>query len=255
MSKNKVTGKTLEELGELRSEYDGDEPFKQHYCLAKIPRQPADYQGPDRYCYYSQTHEIGSNWLCKYHGGEGNTDNFEKLAHMKHGMHATRDHLVEDFDEKDQALYDWIMSEWPQAYDISLEEDPSAQYDMHRLAVEVVRAERGRGYLIEEGEITETERYSEDGSIIIDDSGEVVTEKSEHYLAGMLDRQDRKITSLEKELGISRKERLRQGNADDAVETIKGLAELGSAFLSRDENDYDSEDEPWNEENTDESSG
>lgn len=256
MSKKKVTGKTLEEVEELRSEYDGDEPFEQHYCLAKIPNQPPDYQGPDRYCYYSETHQRGSNWLCKHHGGKGShdPDNCEKLAAMTHGMTATQENLLRDFDEKDTALYNWIMSEWPEAYDISLEEDPTARYDFHRLATEIVRGERGRGHLIEEGEITENERYSEDGSIIIDDSGEVVTEKSEHYLAGMLDRQDRKITSLEKELGISRKERLRQDSTDDAVESIKGLAQLGSAFLSREENEYNSDDAPW-EEDPDESDG
>lgn len=249
MASKGVTGKTEEGIRKLRDEFKGTngKTFEETYCLAKIPNQPEDYDGPPRYCSIDRTKKHGSNHLCKYHGGAGSfdPDNTEKLAPMKHGMNATRKHLCEDFDDKDQVLYDWIVDDWPDAYGIDLEEDPGARYDLHRLAAEVVRAERGRGYLIEEGEIVEQERYAEDGSVVIDDSGEVVTEKSEHYLAQMMHRQDKKIKEIEKELGITRKERLRQESTDNAVEAIKSFAEVGSQFIDRDEKDYDHEEEPW----------
>lgn len=254
MATFKVTGKTESEIEELRSEfYDSLEDWKKetsfedNYCLAKIPKQPPEYDGPDRYCTLRRVKKVGNSYHCEFHGGagNGNPENLEKLAPMKHGMHATRDHLIEDFDEKDQALYDWIVEEWPDSYDIPLEDDPQAAYDFHRLAVEVVRAERGRGFLIEEGEITETEKISEDGSIVIDDTGEIVTEKSEHYLAKMMHRQDKKISEIEKELAITRKERQRQDSTDSAVEAIKDFASLGDAFINRDENEYDPDNKPW----------
>lgn len=253
MAKQEVSGRTKEGIQELRDVHRKSEPFEDTYCLAKIPHQPEDYDGPVRYCANPRVKEIGDAYLCKYHGGAGslNTQNLDKLAPMKHGMRAELDHLVEDFDEKDQAIYDWITGTWPQAYDIDLDEDPQAQYDFHRLAAEIVRAERGRGYLIREGEITEQEKYNEEGRIVVDENGEVVTEKSQHYLADMMHKQDNKISSIEKELGISRKERKRQSSTDSAVEAIKGFAEVGSAFIDRDSKEFDPDDEPW--EDSDES--
>lgn len=253
MARQKVTGKTQQEIDALREEYNPSEhdgiPFHRKYCLAEIPQQPEDYDGPVRFCTLQQyLHDMGDTRICKFHGGAGDTDGLDKLGNMKHGMYATRENLVEDFDNKDQALYDWIIEEWPTAYDIDLENDPNAAYDFHRLAAEIVRAERGRGHLIREGEIHEQERVSDEGNVVVDDSGEVVTEKSEHYLAQMLHRQDSKVSSLEDNLGITRKERLRQDSTDDAVEAIKGFAELGTQFLSRDDGDYDPDDKPWEDE-------
>lgn len=257
MASESVTGATQEELDEMRSKWEAahEKPFEKAHCLCEIPRQPPDYTGPVRYCKLRRDLSESPNGIvrCKNHGPtmEGNADNLEKLAAMKHGMKATREHLIEDFDDKDQALYDWIMSEWPDAYDIDFDGDPQAMYDFHRLAAEVVRGERGRGFLIQEGEVQEEPIRNEEGRVVIGDDGGVVTEKSQHYLADMLARQDSKISDLEKELGISRKERLRQDNTDSAVEAIKGFTELGSAFLDRDENEYDPDDAPWeNEQNS-----
>lgn len=224
-------------------------PVEEQYCLSQIPCQPEEYDGPVRFCTRQQL-SCGppDNYRCKFHGGtsEGEPENLDKLAPMKHGMHATREHLIEDFDDKDEALYEWIIGTWPEAYDIDIENDPNAAYDFHRLAAEVVRAERGRGFIIEEGEVNEQERVSDEGNVVVGDDGEVVTEKSEHYLAGMMQRQDNKITSLERELGITRKERQKQDSTDDAVDAIKGFANLGAAFLDKGSgDDYDPEDEPW----------
>lgn len=258
MAVDKVTGKTASEIEELREEYEkkneGDPdatPFEDQYCLRKIPNLPDDYDGPDRYCTLQWVKQIGSEYICKFHGGAGSPtpEKLDKLAGMTHGMNAAREHLVEDFDDKDQALYDWIVETWPRAYDIDLDENPGAEYDLHRLAAEIVRAERGRGFLIQEGEVTEREVRDDEGRIVRDDDGRVVTEKSEHYLAQMMHRQDKKITELEKELGITRKERLRQDSTDDAVEAMKSFAELGDAFIDRDDKEYDPKDKPWEETN------
>jgi hypothetical protein len=256
MAKHKVTGKTEEELEAAFEEYNGTrDEFEEAYCLAKIPRLPDDYNGPERFCFNNRTIPTGSNDLCKFHGGkrsdDWNTENLDTLGNMKHGMNATREHLIEDFDEKDEALYNWIVTSFPEAYDIELEDDPQAQYDLHRLAAEIVRAERGRGFLIQEGEVNEEPVRNDEGRVVLDDAGEIVTEKSQHYLADMMHKQDNKITKLERELGISRKERLKRETQEDALEAVtKGFTELGEAFLQRDSKDYDPDEKPWQEEDT-----
>jgi hypothetical protein len=166
-------------------------------------------------------------------------------------MYASRDNLVNDFDDKDRALYDWVIQSYIDKYDINPEENPSDGYDLHRLATEIVRAERGRGHIIEEGEVHENEVTDEEGQIVINSDGDVHTEKSQHYLHDMLYRQDNKITKLEKELGITRKERERRSSADNAVDAIKQFSDIGAAFLDREDTDYDPDGEPWNESDSD----
>lgn len=262
MAKQKVTGLTEDELPERRETYENrrrrrgdlDErpPFEDRFCLARIPNQPEDYDGPQRYCMKAADGSIYDRTLCKFHGSGRFKENPENLtpytAAITHGMKAELQNLVKDFDEKDQALYDWITSDYADAYDLDIENDPSTAYNLHRFAAEAVRAERGRGFLIEEGEVHKKEVRNDEGRIVIDDDGNVVTEKSEHYLAKMLHRQDKKLTDLEKELGITRKERLKQDTADSAVESIKSLAELGNDLLGREEREYSGSDEPWNDE-------
>lgn len=262
MASFEVTGATSEEVEKARQDWNerdrptrgpgpGRRDFDDAHCLAKIPRQPDDYDGPTRYCMSDNTEQMGSSWRCKHHGGAGNVnlDNLDKphLAAMKHGMNATREHLVDDFDDKDEALYDFIVDNYVEAYDIDIESDPSAAYDLHRLAAEIVRAERGRGFLLDEGEVNETPVRNEEGRVVVDDNGEVVTEKSEHYLAKMMHRQDKKISNLESELGVSRKERLKHDQADNAVEAFKNFAEVGQTILDRESRNFDGDEEPWKE--------
>lgn len=261
MSSLEVTGKTQQDFAALRDEYNESErgmPFEQYYCLSKITQQPDDYDGPQRYCSLrgDLLHDCkNGERRCKYHGGVGeNTggspENLEPLNRMKHGLKATEENLIKDFDKKDRALYEWVIDTYPEAYDIDLDADPNTRYDLHRLAVEMVRAERGRGYLLQEGEVKEQEVRDESGMIIIDDNGDIVTEKSQHYLNDMMYQQDNKITKLEKELGISRKEQRKGDSADAVADAIEGFTELGSAFLSREDTDYDPDERPW-EDNTD----
>jgi len=263
MSHYEVTGWLQHEVAERRSDFrethsDDDKQFDETFCLAKIPNQPEEYDGPPRYCMSTETNRLkgSDSWLCHHHGGHGGDpgDKGERHPenlvdiHMKSGMQATVENLKDDFDDKDEKLYEWIVESYPQKYDIDLEANPGLVYDLHRLAIEIVRAERGRGYLLEEGEVQEQELTDEDGCIVTDpNTGEVVTQKSKHYLAEMMARQDSKITKLEKELGITRKEQERRDQTDDAIAEMKNFTEIGAAFIDRDSNDYDPDEKPWEE--------
>lgn len=262
MSNEDVSGKTQAELEELKAEYYSSPStwsgetveFEEAYCLAKIPNQPDDYDGPPRYCVRGgdELNEVGDNHLCKHHGGNITPINEQEDVdgiNIKHGVRATQEHLRGDFDDKDRALYDWIVKSYSETYDLNIENNPGIAYDLHRLAVEVVRAERARGHLVSEGEVNEEPVRGEDGRLVTDENGHVVTEKSEHYLAQMLNRQDKKITKFEKELGITRKEKLKRSQTDDAIDAVKGFTELGSVFLDRDSKDFDPDDKPWESEN------
>lgn len=149
MAKYSVSGRTKAQLEELRQDHrekiSGEaspQSFEERYCLAKIPRQPDDYDGPQRYCINQETYSHGSNWLCPYHGGKGDTEGLDDTAAMKHGVTATLEHLVDDFSEKDQALYNWITEQYIESYGLDPENDPATRYDLHRLAAEIVRAVR-----------------------------------------------------------------------------------------------------------------
>lgn len=261
MARTKVCGLTEEELEERKATYESrrrergevDErpPFEDRFCLWKIPKQPHDYDGPDRYCMGIGTHNQGPRTVCKVHyrdNFDGNPETLEdpRTAAMKHGMQAKLENLRRDFSDKDKALYDWIVDSYSDNYGIDIENDPAAAYDLHRLAAEIVRAERGRGYLLREGEVHEKDRYSDEGALVRDEHGEVVTEKSEHYLAGMMHRQDKKLTDLHRELLVSRKERNKQESVDDAVEAFQTFADLGDTLINREDNDYDPEE--WDDE-------
>lgn len=257
MASEGVSGWTAEEVQERREEFeerhaDDDKEFEDTYCLAKIPVQPDDYDGPQRYCGNPRTIPMGDAQVCKHHGGASDGKYFEReKPQMKHGLYAARDNLVDDFDDKDEALYDWIVDTYPEAYDIEVETDPASAYDLHRLAAEIVRAERGRGFLLSEGEVKEQKVRDDEGKIVLDEEGNVVTEKSEHYLAQMMHRQDKKITKLEKELGITRKEQQRQDSTDDAVDAIKSFSEVGKAIVNKNEKKYDPDEEAWSTDEND----
>jgi hypothetical protein len=243
MAKKSVSGKTKEELDELRKEFENspaseEKTFEEAYCLAKIPRQPDDYDGPERYCVLRRVKENGR---CKFHGGEGygNPENLDPLANMKHGMYATEENLMKDFDEKDRALYNWVLTAYPEAYDIDLTEDPSSHHDLRILAIEMVRSERGYGHIIKEGEKMEKPVRNAEGELVVDSDGEVVTEDSEHYLAGMMNRQNNLLIKIKKSLGITRKQRLEREETEEGTEVIETIAEIGSEVIDSDAKEYD----------------
>ena len=237
MAKYELTGKTESDLAQMRQEArDRDHPieFEKRFCLAKIPRQPEEYDGPARYC--ASTKLLYPGYRCKFHGGasSGNPETLDPLANMKHGMNATRENLVSDFSEADQDLYDWIVGTWPEAYDVDVSEDPQAEYEFHALAVEIVRAERAEGYLIREGESGKKRVFSPSGEMYFDDIP--------HYLADMLQRQRKLVMKMEDNLGISRKKRMQNEQAKDATDVMKSFAEVGASLISDADQSYNPDD-------------
>lgn len=234
MASKGVSGKTAEQVSQRREEFaetnrSDHYDFEECFCLAKIPRQPDDYDGPPRFC-FSRTLDPDT-YICKHHGGAGDPSKLDPLANMTHGFHATRKNLESDFSDADQDLYDWVTSRWPDAYDIELEEDPQAEYAFHALGVEIVRAERAEGFLINEGE--------DNVKKVFGPTGEVEYEDIPHYLSDMLQRQRKLIMKMEDNLGISRKKRLQNEVAEDATEAFKNFATVGKALIGADDNEYD----------------
>jgi hypothetical protein len=240
MATGKVSGKTEEELRGLRADHAsrprGDlYDFEDWYCLAKIPRQPEDYDGPPRYCVSTRLDPDSKR--CKYHGGagHGNPQYLDPLANMKHGMNAARENLLKDMkkpgNEWQVELYDHIVEDWPEAYDIDVSEDPLAEYEFHALATEIVRNERTAGYIIREGENGQKR--------IFGPNGEVEFEDVPHYLADMLQRNRKLVMRMEDNLGISRKRRMADENAQDATEAFKSFAEVGASLINDGETEYD----------------
>ncbi|QSG06385.1 hypothetical protein [Halapricum desulfuricans] len=235
MATKEVTGKTKAELQEMRREFRNKPAsewydFEDRFCLAKIPRQPEEYDGPTRYCV---SRNVKKNGLCKFHGGATTPtlENLDPLANMKHGMNAKRENLIKDFSDADRDLYNWIVEEWPTAYDVNLDDDPLARYEFHALAVEIVRAERAEGFLIREGEDNQKKVFGPDGSVHYEDVP--------HYLADMLQRQRKLIMRMEDNLGISRKKRMQNEQAQDATDVMKSFAEVGASLISDADSDFD----------------
>lgn len=234
MASKGVSGKTAEQVRERRIKFADTNrgqiyDFEDCFCLAKIPRQPDDYDGPDRYCF---NRELDADTkICKYHGGAGDPSNLDPLAPMTHGFHATRENLKSDFSDADQELYEWVIDRWPDAYEVDLSEDPLAEYEFHALAVEIVRAERAEGFLIDEGE--------DNVKKVFGPTGEVEYEKVPHYLADMIQRQRKLILKMEDNLGISRKKRLANETAKDATEAFKSFAEVGASLINDSDTEYD----------------
>jgi hypothetical protein len=230
MSSQTVTGKTAAELHSMR--LDHEHPyldFEEWYCLAKIARQPDSYDGPQRYC----SQHTQKNCRCRYHGGtnDGTPENLDKLANMKHGMYATDEHLRETMDEKEEELYDWVLS-WPDAYDINLENDPSAAHDFQTLATEIVREARGKDFILREGEIREKGVYLPDGTM-------VETEELPNGLSEQMASQVRLIQKIKTSLGITQKEQAKRDDNDMQNDVMETMASAMSSLVEQDDDDQD----------------
>ncbi len=234
MASKGVTGKTVQELAEMEAEFKQSKrgtlyDFEDCYCLAKIPRQPEDYDGPQRYC---ASNNVKHNGRCKHHGGdsEPHPENLEKLANLKHGMYATDKHLRETMNEREEELYEWVL-EWPKAYNIDLEADPSAAHDFQTLAIEIVREARGKDYILRNSEIREKGVYLPDGTM-------VETEELPNTLNEAMASQVRLIQKIKDSLGITRKQQAKNEQVKNASEVMDGLVGAMSEMVS-DKKEYD----------------
>lgn len=234
MASKGVSGKTEEELEEMRKEFSETNrskhyDFEECFCLAKIPKQPDDYDGPDRYC---ASRNLKKFYRCKHHGGMTlpRLDNLDKLANMKHGMYATDEHLRRTMDDREEELYDWVLS-WPEVYGIDLESDPSAAHDFQTLATEIVREARGKDYILRHGEIREKGVYLPDGTL-------VETEELPNSLSEVMGSQVRLIQKIKDSLGITRKQQMKDEKAESASDLMDDIVDVMGGLVD-DRKGYD----------------
>ncbi len=236
MASNEVTGKTKTELRDMRRAYDHPYiDFEDKFCLAKIPRQPEDYNGPPRYC---TSQNVKKNGRCKHHGGKNvpRLENLDKLANLKHGMYAKDEHLRESMSNREEELYDWVLS-WPYAYGIDLEEDPSAAHDFQTLAIEIVREARGKDYQLRHGEVTQKAVYLPDGQ-------QIDSENVPEALTEVMQSQVRLIQKIKDSLGITRKQQMKDEKAESASELMDDIVGvMGNLVGEKDGYDPDEFDE------------
>lgn len=241
MAASKVTGRTHEELDELRVEYY-DSPnfrktgrsFEEAYCLARIGKQPEEYEGPQRYC-PNRASRQGNHPRCPFHGAfaEGKPENMEKYAALKHSMRARQQTILETLDEEERETYDWVM-QWPEVYDIDLEEDPGAEDTFHSLALEIVRRDRGHDYQLKNLVVKKEGVYLPDGRMV--EQKEVSAPLWKEMQA-----QIKMIESIKDSLGISRKEQRKHEQTDDRTASIESLSKALGGLISEDAGDYDPE--------------
>lgn len=257
MAFGEITGGTKEELASMEGEHynstlfqEHDIPFEVAYCLTSIGKQPDDYDGPQRYCtkyasrrdddeYEGGHYEVEAYAnSCRFHGGD-NAKGGENAKHhlenpmtaaIKHGAEAEDEHLIMDFDDHEQDLYDRIMEEWPEIYDWpARSEDPARYRLLRRVAVNEVRATREEDY-IDGDEVIEREVF-EDGIV-------VGTEEVENPLAREYRLLMSEVTNQMKELGLTPKERQKMDTMESQADKDDALTEVASDALGGDE-DYD----------------
>jgi len=157
MAAGEVTGADQDELLELEAQFLNSPTHQEHgipfdvaYCLNKIGKQPDDYDGPTRYCKKrvgktiddgdGEYDEASYNTFCRFHGGNAeeagheHKDNLEnpRTVTITHGAWAEDEHLMMDFNDEEQELFDSIMEEWPKIYDWPSHDEDPARYRMLR---------------------------------------------------------------------------------------------------------------------------
>jgi hypothetical protein len=266
MALGEVTGGTVEELESLREDHrsnplfrEDNIPFETAFCLTKIGKQPDDYEGETRFCQHRASKLKRDEWdehypdqpfhpkderayclSCNFHGRNitGDVTGMEKIrlyAGIKHGLYAEDEHLKMDFDNAEQILYDGIMEQWPEAYDWPPREEDPARYEMlDMVASNVVRRRRAEDYIDDEGEVRIMDRVSAEG-IIIEEDGE----HQENPIAGEDRRLIHEITNLLKELGLTPKERAKQGTREKGAEALESLTDVVNQAVVGSDGDYD----------------
>ena len=255
MASEEITGGTPHEIAEMKVEYENSPkyqnegvPFETAYCLTRIGKQPDDYDGPTRYCQRRacRTDDGGHAPSCPFHGGTNNAgnnnENLSNIAAIKHGMHATEEHLQEVFTEQDQKLYDYVMS-WADTYGWpSREEDPSRYDDLEAIALAKVRNARANKFILDEGELKRQEIY--------DESGNLIEKDNPHALSEDVRLKRKLITNIKKELGITPKARSRMDTDEKEASALEQLSDVASDAIlgDSDASDFDPDDDMFEEE-------
>lgn len=249
MAFGEVTGSTVQELAELQWEYEHSPkfeqegvPFEEAYCLTRIGKQPEDYDGPDRWCSNRAGRgEDGEHHpSCRFHGGSngGDVDNLEIYAALKHGMYALPETIRETLSEEENAVLDDVL-EWPEIYEIDLDEDPAAGHTFDTMAIEIVRQFRTSLYILQEYEVTTQGVYAASGERLMDETGNPVSEDVPNSLISAHQTQIRLIESMKDSLGVSRKARKANEQAEDRTDSIDGLSQALGGLIKSGEGSYD----------------
>jgi hypothetical protein len=238
MAREKLCGRTAEELIDFRAEYEDlkteykqfSKPFDEHYCLASITTQPSEYDGPDRYCCQPA---LKDRDYCNYHK---KYENLSPTANMTHGLNALRNHLVDDFSEDEQEAYEDIVEMWGDYYDI---EDPSSMDTLQSMAVEIVREVRAD---VVAQEHRDAAQYTDDGLTRLKEEfgpeGETVGyDQVPNHIVDIRQSTRRLIEKLKRNLGITRKHQDKMNAEEDKSSTIEALSE--SVADSLDGGEYD----------------
>ena len=259
MALKEVTGATDDELEEIRQKYrstpqhlDHEIPFEVAYCLSEINNQPDSYKGAARFCKKrvikrdeddyegDSTDEAAFAACCKTHGGDlakhGKEENLAepKTAAIKHGAEAEDKHLIMDFTDDEQELYNSIMEDWPEIYEWPDQSaDPARYRILRRVAVNEVRALREEEYL------DDREVYAEP---VFDEQGvEVGYKDTENPLAREYRLLMSEVTDQMKELGLTPKERQKMNKLSSEESKNDAITEIASDALDDSEGEYDPE--------------
>lgn len=251
MAFGEVTGATVQDVAELSHAYHKSPkfrreqiPFEEAYCLTRIGKQPEEYDGPTRYCQNRVSRgEAGEHHpSCRFHGGKlgANSDNLVEphLANLKHAMYALPETIRETLSEEENELLDNVL-EWPDIYDIDLASDPASGHSFDTLALEIVRQYRGSLYILTEYEVNTKGVYAGDGSRLIDEQGQPVSEDVPNSLISAFQSQIRMIESIKDNLGITRKAQTDEKQTDERTDTIDGLSTALSGLIEQGAGSYD----------------
>jgi hypothetical protein len=248
MASDELTGWTKEEV--LRKEYkhpdDHEFDFRRFYCLAEIPRQPPEYDGPPRFCgrytiFKDEDERIRFN-RCRFHNGSGHADwesgieaadgaGEGNVRAMEHGMYAEDENLKENWSDADETIYNKVMG-W--AEDYGFEEGDPEYMQLESLAMSRVREMRSEKFLNEHGEVVEREQFNPE-------TGEVQEWEEVHPLSDNLRLKKKTIITMMKELGLTPTSKSQIGESDAEASAAEAMAEVASSALDNDDHDYDPE--------------
>lgn len=239
MANEKLTGALSEELAELQEEHEGSDrnkSFEEQYCLVRIPHQPDDYEGPQRYCTRFQ---LNDESVCYYHRYMRHLD---PLANMKHGLRALRKNLIADFSDDEREAYEDIVEVWSDYYNI---EDPAAMDTLESMAVEIVREVRADAVAQEH---REAGNYIDDGMTRLKEEfgpeGESAYDHVSDHIIDIRQRTRRLIEKLKDNLGITRKHQDTMDAETSKTETLDAISESMSDSLAGGEYNPDEFEEP-----------
>lgn len=236
MAQNEITGASKAEVAEMREQFENSVKsdlydFEEWFCLFQIPFQPEEYEGEPRFC--KQTAACLETYRCRFHRGRCNPQNLlpPGEANYKHGGFADIETVKSMFTDDQQALYDDILT-WAETYHIEPDENPSEWHDLEMLAGEAARQLGTSKWLRENGETVEVPIFSPDG-MIADYETQPSKVAEEHRRITQL------VLQIKKDLGLSRKDRMKMDDMESASDKVDALAETMGAMVGSREKDYD----------------